>query len=77
MRRKHWKRKQKGQAIFEYVILIGVVAVMAFFVLTLFSDRLRQIISGATTALGGEKSETMDRSSEELVQSLTEDGEVN
>ena len=71
------RRRQRGQAIVEYVILIAVVAVTAFFVLTMFSDRLRQLISGATTALGGEKSETMDRTSEELTKSLTEDGEVN
>ena len=71
------RRKQRGQAIVEYVILIAVVAVTAFFVLTMFSDRLRQLISGATTALGGEKSETMDRTSEELTKSLTEDGDVN
>lgn len=71
------RRKQRGQAIVEYVILIAVIAVTAFFVLTMFSDRLRQLISGATTALGGEKSETMDSTSEELTKSLTEDGEVN
>ena len=70
------RKRERGQAIVEYVILIAVIAVTAFFVLTMFSDRLRQLISGATTALGGEKSETMDRSSEELTKSLTEDGDV-
>lgn len=70
------RKRERGQAIVEYVILVAVIAVTAFFVLTMFSDRLRQLISGATTALGGEKSETMDRSSEELTKSLTEDGDV-
>lgn len=70
------RKRERGQAIVEYVILIAVIAVTAFFVLTMFSDRLRQLISGATTALGGEKSETMDRTSEELTKSLTEDGDV-
>ena len=70
------RKRERGQAIVEYVILVAVIAVTAFFVLTMFSDRLRQLISGATTALGGEKSETMDRTSEELTKSLTEDGDV-
>ena len=70
------RKRERGQAIVEYVILIAVIAVTAFFVLTMFSDRLRQLISGATTALSGEKSETMDRTSEELTKSLTEDGDV-
>ena len=70
------RKRERGPAIVEYVILIAVIAVTAFFVLTMFSDRLRQLISGATTALGGEKSETMDRTSEELTKSLTEDGDV-
>ncbi len=70
------RKRERGQAIVEYVILVAVIAVTAFFVLTMFSDRLRQLISGATTALGGEKSETMDRSSEDLTKSLTEDGDV-
>ena len=70
------RKRERGQAIVEYVILVAVIAVTAFFVLTMFSDRLRQLISGATTSLGGEKSETMDRTSEELTKSLTEDGDV-
>ena len=70
------RKRERGQAIVEYVILVAVIAVTAFFVLTMFSDRLRQLISGATTALGGEKSETMDRTSEELTTSLTADGDV-
>ena len=70
------RKRERGQAIVEYVILVAVIAVTAFFVLTMFSDRLRQMISGATTALGGEKSETMDRTTEELTKSLTEDGDV-
>lgn len=77
VRRGKWKRGQKGQAVVEYVILVVVVALAAFFVLTMFSDRLRDMITGATKALGGEAHETADKSSEDLTKSLTKEGTVD
>lgn len=74
IRKGKWKRKQKGQAVVEYVILVVVVAMAAFFVLTMFSDRLRAMITGATEALGGEAHETADTSSEELTKQLGNGG---
>ena len=73
IRKGKWKRKQKGQAVVEYVILVVVVAMAAFFVLTMFSDRLRAMITGATEALGGEAHETAGTSSEELTKQLGSD----
>jgi len=75
IRRNKWKR-QKGQAIVEYVILVVVVALAAFFVLTMFSDRLRDMITGATKALGGEAHSSADKTTEELTKSLTKEGSV-
>lgn len=74
IRKGKWKRKQKGQAVVEYVILVVVVAMAAFFVLTMFSDRLRAMITGATETLGGEAHETADTSSEELTKQLGNGG---
>ena len=71
-----WRRRQKGQAVVEYVILVVVVALAAFFVLTAFSDRLREMITGATVALGGTADETADKKSKDLTQSLTAEGNV-
>lgn len=48
------KRKQKGQAIMEYVIIIVVVALAALVVIGAFSDRIRALFAGATNTLGGE-----------------------
>ncbi len=64
------KRSQKGQAIVEYVILVVVIALAAFFVLAAFSDRLRQMITGTTEALGGSPAESADTSAEELTKQL-------
>jgi Flp pilus assembly pilin Flp len=70
-------KHQKGQAIVEYVILVVVVALTAFFVLVAFSTRLRDLITGTTVALGGEPAETADKDVGELVKELGADGEVN
>ena len=71
-----WRRRQKGQAVVEYVILVVVVALAAFFVLTAFSDRLREMITGATVALGGTADDSAEKSSKDLTQSLTKEGTV-
>ena len=47
------RKREKGQAFVEYVILIAVVALAALFVLANFSDRLREMVSGVTSTLGG------------------------
>ena len=77
IRRGKWKKRQKGQAVVEYVILVVVVALAAFFVLTAFSDRLRDMITGATKALGGEQADSADKTSEEITQGLTKEGTIN
>jgi Flp pilus assembly pilin Flp len=50
-------KKQKGQAIVEYVIIVVVVALAALVVLGAFSDRIRSMIAGVTTELGGAEEE--------------------
>ena len=46
-------KKEKGQAVVEYIIIVVIVSVAAFVVLGAFSDRLKGMIAGATTTLGG------------------------
>ena len=66
------RKREKGQACVEYVILIAIVALAAIFVLANFSDRLRDMVSGVTKTLGG-TSET-PKDSKTQMQELTAEG---
>jgi Flp pilus assembly pilin Flp len=46
------KKHNSGQAIVEYIIIIVIVAVAAFAIIGLFSDRIRTIISGTAFRRG-------------------------
>ena len=46
------QRKDKGQAVVEYIIIIVIVAVAALAVLGIFSDRIRTIIAGTASTFG-------------------------
>ncbi len=48
------RRKEKGQAVVEYIIIIVIVAVAALTVMGIFSDRIRQIIAGAASSFGSD-----------------------
>lgn len=54
------RKREKGQAFVEYVILIAVVALAALFVLANFSDRLRDMVAGITATLGGTSEKPAD-----------------
>ncbi len=66
-------RKEKGQAIVEYIIIVVIVAVAAFVVLGAFSDRLKGMIAGATTTLGGTP-EGNDERSVDQAHDMQDDG---
>ena len=68
------KRRQKGQAFIEYVILIAVIALAALFVLASFSDRLRDMVTGVTVTLGGKPSDNSDKDSKDIIKDLGRDG---
>ncbi len=54
-------KRQRGQALTEYIIIIVIVAIMALVVLGAFSNQIRTMIAGATNSLGGNAStETPD-----------------
>ena len=68
-------RKEKGQAIVEYIIIIVIVAVAALTVMGIFSDRIRSIIAGAASAFGSEDSEdAASTNSVEILTSIEADG---
>lgn len=68
-------RRQRGQALVEYVILVVVVALAALLVLTAFSDRLRDMITGVTVTLGGTADSSADKSSIDIVKELDKSGQ--
>ncbi|MBE6408121.1 MAG: Flp family type IVb pilin [Lentisphaerae bacterium] len=62
---KKFRKTQSGQAIVEYIIIVALVAIAAITVISLFSDRIREMFSGATEELGGE-TETIESSKDSL-----------
>lgn len=62
---KKFRKTQSGQAIVEYIIIVALVAIAAITVISLFSDRIRQMFGGATEELGGE-SEQIESSKDGL-----------
>ena len=68
------KRRQKGQAFIEYVILIVVIALAALFVLASFSDRLRDMVTGVTVTLGGKAADNSDKDSKDIIKDLGREG---
>ena len=68
------RRRQKGQAFVEYVILVAVIALAALFVLANFSDRIKDMITGITVTLGGEASDKADEKSIDIIKGLDKEG---
>ncbi|MDD5727694.1 MAG: hypothetical protein PHV59_03935 [Victivallales bacterium] len=66
------RRKQQGQAIMEYVIIIVVVALAALIVIGAFSDRIRAMFAGVTNTLGGEAD--VSTKSTAIMKDMNEDG---
>ena len=57
---KRGMRRQRGQAMVEYIIIVVIVAIAALVVMGSFSNRIRTMIAGATVSLGGEAPEVND-----------------
>jgi Flp pilus assembly pilin Flp len=79
--RKHYRMKRRstgGQAILEYIIIIALVAVAALTVLGFFGGRIRELISGATGAIGGKTDEVQSGDSTKgVLMGLDASGETN
>ena len=62
--------RKSGQAMVEYIIIVVIVAIAAIAVFGVFSDRIREMIGGATEELGGDASSATSDSSVEMMQDL-------
>ncbi|NLB54501.1 MAG: hypothetical protein GX811_01810 [Lentisphaerae bacterium] len=49
-------KTKRGQAMTEYIIIVVIIALAAIAVFGLFGDRIRQMVGGAVTELGGDES---------------------
>ena len=80
LNRKHYAMKRRsagGQAILEYIIILALVAVTALTVLGLFGDRIRELISGVTGAIGGKTTEVQEGDSEQVLKNMDSSGDIN
>lgn len=63
MKREQQKKRQFGQGMVEYIIIVAVIALGSIAVYAAFGDMLRAQVSNATSVLGGEaKQSTGDMS---------------
>jgi len=49
-------RRQAGQGMTEYIVIVALIAVAAIGVVTVFGDNVRQLFATAATGLAGEAS---------------------
>ncbi|HWV38240.1 MAG TPA: hypothetical protein VN033_07145 [Vulgatibacter sp.] len=49
-------RRQAGQGMTEYIVIVALVAVAAIGVVTVFGDNVRQLFATAASGLAGEAS---------------------
>jgi Flp pilus assembly pilin Flp len=75
MRRATRRKRQKGQALVEYIIIIVIVAIAALAVMGIFSDRVRTIIAGAASSLGADNAaDAVDNNAIDIVKEMDADG---
>ncbi len=53
---KSWK-KQKGQGMAEYALIVALVAIASIAILTIFGDQIRDIFRASSKQLGGDESQ--------------------
>ncbi|MFA5042459.1 MAG: hypothetical protein WC381_01290 [Kiritimatiellia bacterium] len=51
------RKGKHGQAMTEYIIIVAIIALAALAVFGLFGDRIRAMVGGAVTDLGGSQSD--------------------
>jgi pilus assembly protein Flp/PilA len=52
---KRYARKESGQGMTEYIIIVALIAVAAIAVVVLFGDNIRKQFGKAANAVGGQK----------------------
>lgn len=70
------RKRNKGQAIIEYVLIIAIVVVASVAILGVFSDTVRSKISGIIHVFDpdADTDEAMDTGSQEILEDLDSDG---
>lgn len=63
-------KKKSGQAMVEYIIIVVIVAIAAIAVFGVFSDRIRDMLGGATEELGGDPGSATSETSVEIMQGM-------
>jgi len=48
-------KRQRGQGLTEYIIIIAVIAILTLGIVVRFGDSIRQLFTGSTKALTGEE----------------------
>lgn len=59
------KRKQRGQGMTEYIIIVALVAIGAIAVVSIFGDNVRALFGTSANALTGESGEPTFRTTEQ------------
>ena len=70
------RKKNKGQAIIEYVLIIAIVVVASVAILGVFSDTVRKKIAGITKVFDpdAETDDALDKSSQQILEDIDEEG---
>ena len=71
------KRHNRGQTIVEYVLIIAIIVVAAIGILGVFSDTVREKLSGVVHIFGGDTARAdaaVQIHSEDVMRSLKSDG---
>ena len=66
-------RFKRGQGMVEYIIIVAVIALAAIAIFGVFGDRIRSMLGGAVTELGGDQSEVsqaIDTKSQDYLKDL-------
>ena len=67
------RKKQRGQGMTEYIIIVALVAIGAIFVVTVFGDNIRALFGSSANALQGESTSTSDLGGQEVGDEIKRD----
>jgi len=73
------KKRQKGQAMVEYIIIVVVVAIAALAIFGAFGQRLMQVVKGATSSISSDAqnpASDIDTSTntQDVIKGMTDEG---
>jgi pilus assembly protein Flp/PilA len=66
--RKSARRKERGQGMTEYIIIVALVAIGAIFVVTVFGNNIRALFGSSANALSGESTNPSDLGADKVTE---------